>query len=461
MKKLRIILLLMLCALILCSCTAKNNGGQDKQDTEPESQSDPDDNKPSEDPLDIAYSAYLDEIIAKRGEILSYNWQKGMVYDGEEYGFVPYGQTDSVAIIDIWGDELPELIYTCATVYDGYNSTTAELHIKTIDDGELVEIYSESGLDTVAGGGMIYRLFNTEGSKGLKTYKEFYSEGIDVEYKEFSTEPIDGSLGPVHVSSYRKYLDEKGENWIEEWYVDGEKSDNKTYDASIPSEEEQASGLIMRNFETFEYDNDIQPPESHTTEFPQKGKSMTYDEAVSMLREKLGIEIDMEVDEREFFESLPSFIFASGVGGWSTDLTVNIDGSFDGSYHDNEMGDTGDDYPNGTVFVCTFSGWFGEVKRLDEYTYSMRITDITQEKKENEEWIEDGTRYIASYPYGLENAEEILVFLPGSDVSTLPEEFVTWVAMPNAWGEYRPAVLPFYGLYNAAECEGFFGVKAG
>ncbi len=460
MKKIKIILLLILCVLVLCSCTT-GNGGQNEPDTKPDEQNVPDEKPPVEDPLVNAYTVYLDELTSKRGEILSYNWQKGMVLDGEEFGFRPYGQTDSIAIVDIWGDELPELIYTCATVYDGYNSTSAELHIKTIEEGKLEEIYSESGLDTVAGGGMIYRLFQTSDGKGLKTYKEFYSEGIDIEYKEFSTEPIDGSLGAIHVSSYRSYFEDNMDNAIEEWYVDGEKTDKDTYDASIPSDEDQAAGLIMRNFEVFEYDKDTQPPERHTVEFPQKGRAMTYDEAVAMLREQLGIEIDMEVDEREFFKLLPQFTFTSGAGGWSTELNINIDGSFDGSFHDNEMGDIGDDYPDGTVFVCNFSGWFDNVKRLDEYTYSMRIREITQEKKQDEEWIEDGVRYVVSYPYGLENAKEVLVFLPGSDTSQLPEEFITWVAMPNAWGEYRPAVMPFYGLYNAVEREGFFGEKAG
>lgn len=38
----------------------------------------------------------------------------------------------------------------------------------------------------------------------------------------------------------------------------------------------------------------------------------------------------------------------------------------------------------------------------------------------------------------------------------LPTDFVTWVAMPNAWGDNRPVLLPFYGLYNVAEQEGWF-----
>ena len=59
------------------------------------------------------------------------------------------------------------------------------------------------------------------------------------------------------------------------------------------------------------------------------------------------------------FSSEPkNFLFCSGAGGWSTGLKLNADGTFSGEYHDSNMGETGDGYPNGTMYECTFSGKF-------------------------------------------------------------------------------------------------------
>ena len=59
-------------------------------------------------------------------------------------------------------------------------------------------------------------------------------------------------------------------------------------------------------------------------------------------------------------------IFSSGAGGWSTTLTLSQDGSFTGAFSDSEMGERDEnEYPNGTVYVCNFSGQFNqEGKRL-------------------------------------------------------------------------------------------------
>ena len=52
------------------------------------------------------------------------------------------------------------------------------------------------------------------------------------------------------------------------------------------------------------------------------------------------------------------FEFSSGVGAWSTELTVGENGTFTGSFHDSEMGETGENYPDGTLYGCSFHGQF-------------------------------------------------------------------------------------------------------
>ncbi len=149
------------------------------------------------------------------------------------------------------------------------------------------------------------------------------------------------------------------------------------------------------------------------------------------------------------------FYFASGVGGWSTSLTIEPDGSFSGNYHDSDMGDTGEGYPHGTMYYCDFSGSFTEPVKIDDYTYVFRIGEITLEDVPGEETITDNIRYIASEPYGLEDCEDVYLYLPGKSVAALPEEFLIWVQYHGM--EKSAEALPFYGLYNENAQDGFSG----
>ncbi|MBU5434949.1 hypothetical protein [Pseudoflavonifractor sp. MSJ-37] len=149
-----------------------------------------------------------------------------------------------------------------------------------------------------------------------------------------------------------------------------------------------------------------------------------------------------------------TFLFSSGVGAWSTELDVAEDGSFTGSYHDTDMGDTGEDYPDGTVYICTFSGRFSQPERVDGHTYTMRLEDIQQEETDGEAVIEDGVRYVGSGPYGLDDADEILLYLPGTPKSDMPEGFASWTSY--GWGD--DDTLTGWGLYNVAADEGFLSM---
>ena len=78
------------------------------------------------------------------------------------------------------------------------------------------------------------------------------------------------------------------------------------------------------------------------------------------------------------------FSFLSGAGGWSTELVLNQDGSFTGQYHDSEMGDIGEDYPYGSIYVCSFAGEFVDFEKLSEYAYKMNLTNLTTENATGE-----------------------------------------------------------------------------
>lgn len=148
-----------------------------------------------------------------------------------------------------------------------------------------------------------------------------------------------------------------------------------------------------------------------------------------------------------------SFVFASGVGAWGTELTVHEDGFFEGKFHDSEMGESDERYPNGTVYLCRFSGQLGQVAQLDEYAYSMKLTALEAEEA-GEEWIEDGIRYVTQTPYGLERGKDFVLFTPDTPVEGLDEEFLSW--WPGRYEEQTPTTLGVFAIWNTEMGYGFF-----
>lgn len=152
------------------------------------------------------------------------------------------------------------------------------------------------------------------------------------------------------------------------------------------------------------------------------------------------------------FEDL-EFYFASGAGGWRTVLQIEEDGSFSGQFSDSDMGAVGDGYPNGTYYVSDFEGKFGNPVMVNDYTYSMEIKEIHYQKEAGGEEIIDGILYCYSDAYGLTGADEMLIYLPGAPFKQLPESYQMWVR--NDMTDAEATELPFYGLYNEKEENGF------
>ena len=152
-------------------------------------------------------------------------------------------------------------------------------------------------------------------------------------------------------------------------------------------------------------------------------------------------------------------MFCSGAGAWSTDLTLSPDGSFEGTYHDSDMGVSGEGFPNGTVYLCTFQGRFGSIKKLDDSTYVMTLQElnITTSHGIGETWIEDGVRYVSSEAYGLNGGTGFLFYTPEAPVSELPQAFLNWFSGPYDRSSLtETGTLSHYGLYNKNMGCGFF-----
>ena len=145
------------------------------------------------------------------------------------------------------------------------------------------------------------------------------------------------------------------------------------------------------------------------------------------------------------------FMFASGAGGWSTSLVLNPDGSFEGVYHDSEMGENGPEYPYGSVYISHFSGRFSEMTQIGPDAWSMRLLEVTTQDEVGKEWIEEQVRYIASEPFGIACGEEFILYLPGASTEGMDECFLSWRPIGKALDK-----LEGYGLYNVNTGDGLF-----
>lgn len=130
-----------------------------------------------------------------------------------------------------------------------------------------------------------------------------------------------------------------------------------------------------------------------------------------------------------------SYAFASGAGGWSEDFTIEKDGFFTGYYHDSDMGDAGEDYEDGTVYSSTYTGYFTNLTKVNAYTYTMELADISYKDEVGSTRLCDNIRYIYTDSYCLGDTDIFTVYLPGTPVSELPEEICMWLSAHTQLGE--------------------------
>ncbi|MBQ3100005.1 MAG: hypothetical protein IJC50_03335 [Clostridia bacterium] len=111
----------------------------------------------------------------------------------------------------------------------------------------------------------------------------------------------------------------------------------------------------------------------------------------------------------------PVFYYTSGAGAWYTAITLKSDGTFDGDFSDSE-GDR--------VYAAEFSGKFEEIEQINDYSYSMMLSELHTERPAGEEWTENDVRFVASPPSGLEVGTEYILYTPDTPVSKLSEDFL-------------------------------------
>ena len=391
-----------------------------------------------------AYAAYRAVLEARGDELSAVTWQNEYGLGWEEGTRSKYGR-EPVALVNICGDETPELIFTSTqTQY------SAEISIYTYADGEAKCIFNDPEWDMQVAGGERYAFFQTGDEGTLYAYSSMGDEQWTFEY--FPLIPgDDGMLSAGDTYVMKTQPSEDYEDLIRTYELNGEEISEEDYNAAV--------NPLIDNMKTMVLCSNIDSQILYDASLKADYLAMDVQTALSLLGgDAEGPGTAADVTAETLFASLADqFSFSSGAGGWSTELMINDDGSFTGAYHDSDMGDIGDDYPGGTIYISSFSGRFGDVEKVNDTTYSMHLKEIRLENEVGDEWIEDDVRYVASEPYGLDNADEIMVYLEGTPTADLPEEFLSWIAMPRAWGEDIPEVLPCQGLYNVAGQEGFSG----
>lgn len=175
---------------------------------------------------------------------------------------------------------------------------------------------------------------------------------------------------------------------------------------------------------------------------------------------------ETEVSRLPLSEEAMEFSFLSGAGAWRTVITLKQDGTFEGLYHDSEMGITSEGYPNGSAYVCEFSGRFTDIKKINDYSYKMTLSDVKTTEPIGKEWIEDGVFYTATGPHGLMNSQEspdfdkvateFIFYLPDAPVDSLPDDFLEWWPYRYEHSQKPFKELSCYGILNIDARHGFF-----
>lgn len=159
--------------------------------------------------------------------------------------------------------------------------------------------------------------------------------------------------------------------------------------------------------------------------------------------------------DSDVFSKLPSdFTFTSGAGGWSTNITLYDDGTFSGQYTDYDMGDSGDGY-QGVVYICDFEGKFATPHKVDNCIYSTKLDYLDVNGTTGADYIVDNVKYIYSDPYGFDDADEFLIYLPGCPLSKTASEFLPWSFIDTSENIFIPDDT--YGIYNVGGMQGFIG----
>lgn len=161
-----------------------------------------------------------------------------------------------------------------------------------------------------------------------------------------------------------------------------------------------------------------------------------------------------EAEELTFADlSRKRFEFCSGAGGWWEEFTIKADGTFSGVFRDSNMGEIGEGYDNGTMYYSSYEGRFTELTKINDYTYQMKLADISYDNPLGMEEISDNILWIYTNSYCLGGTDTFIIYLPGTPISEISEEIYSWIGgMNDSTTELTRIVMVDetnqYGIYS-------------
>ena len=174
---------------------------------------------------------------------------------------------------------------------------------------------------------------------------------------------------------------------------------------------------------------------SDVSDIISSGEPSANEEEVSS--NDIAVDAGPDLEESALFDAPVAFYFASGAGAWGSEITINPDWTFYGSFHDTDAGAEGGPQRR----QCDYTGRFVDIKHVDEYSWSLRIESISPDRPIGETWMEGDVRCTVASPYGITENTTYMIYVPGADNDILPSTYVGALFRPEG-----PLIQ--YSLYN-------------
>ena len=174
---------------------------------------------------------------------------------------------------------------------------------------------------------------------------------------------------------------------------------------------------------------------------------VTDEETQAQLTSESAYDTEEGAERLEFVNMPEEYWFSSGVGGWSTLLTIKADGSFVCSFSDR-------DYK--TIYYSVAEGSFSAPMNNDNGTCRIKIEEmkVTNDKSKFAYYDEEAEYIETGCPYGFENTDVFIVYKPGTPLSLIPEDSRFWLHLDEDVYELPEGC---YALYNPSEGYIFIG----
>ena len=224
--------------------------------------------------------AYLQILLRDEARIRSYDWQNDWGYGGE-------GR--QIAIHDVNGDEIPELIYVMIPEGKDGAMYMGDLHIYTYeaDEKEAEELYDQESWDVAVAGGTRYCLFLEEDGS-FYAYTSFGDDNWTNLFSRFSMKGEDDMILSAEMKRF-DHWNETDTGRVQEYTgAEDQEIEEAEYESRrMDLAEHMAVCLLQGNLD----DKDLQGAAERAGDV-----SMTYDEAVQYLQGTAGEKQAQSID---------------------------------------------------------------------------------------------------------------------------------------------------------------------